>query len=208
MQEYRANGFPFTVVRPSFTYGVTLVPAAITSWVSSYALIDRMKKGKKIIVHGDGTSLWQMTHNTDFAKGLVGLLCNPKTVAHAFHITTDEVLSWNQIYEIIGEAAGVKPNLIHIPTDFIKILNPSEEGNLDGDKSPSKVFDNAKIKAFVPGFAATTLFADGVRQSLEWLEARPELCVEDKRWDDMCDKIIAAYETGVKAAYDAAKEQI
>ena len=200
LQEYRQNGFPFTTVRPSLTYGDTLIPASMTSWRNSYTLVDRMRKGKKIIVQGDGTSLWSITHNTDFAKGLVGLLGNQKAVAHAFHITTDEVLSWDQIYEAIAAAAGAKANIIHIPSDFITIIAPAEEGNLIGDKSVSLVFDNTKIKTFVPGFSATMPFARGVRRTMEWFDADPERHTIDHNWDEMCEKVISAYETGVAQA--------
>jgi len=200
MREYRENGFPFTVVRPSLTYGETIIPAAFTTWGAPYTLIDRMKRGKKIIVHGDGTSLWSITHNTDFAKGLLGLLGNTRAIAHAFHITTDEVLSWNQIYEAIGAAAGVRPELIHIPSDFINIMLPQEKGGLHGDKAPSVVFDNTKIKSYVPGFHATVTFAEGMKKTVQWLEASPERCKIDERWNALCDDLIAAYEVGVEAA--------
>lgn len=205
MREYRENGFPFTVVRPSLTYGDTLIPAAVTSWNRPFSLIDRMRRGKKIIVPGDGTSLWSITHNTDFAKGFVGLLGNQKAIAHSFHITTDEVLSWNQIYEAIGAAGRVKPDMIHIPSDFIQIFDPGEEGNLLGDKAVSVVFDNSKIKSFVPGFTATTTFAEGVKKSVAWFEEDPMRCTVDDVWNDFCDKIIAAYEVGVAAARKAGK---
>jgi len=197
MEEYRANGFPFTIVRPSLTYGDVLIPGAFTCWNKPWTLVDRMRKGKKIIVHGDGTSLWTMTHNSDFAKGIYGLLGNSQTTAHSFHITSDEVLSWNQIYETIGAAAGVKPNIIHIPTDFLVRFDASEEGNLLGDKAPSAVYDNSKLKKFVPGFVATTTFAQGVRQTVEWFQSVPERCQVDEDWNVLCDKIIAAYESGM-----------
>ena len=203
MEEYRKNGFPFTTVRPSLTYGDVLIPAAVTSWNNPWSLVDRMRKGKKIIVHGDGTALWSMTHNTDFAKGLVGLLGNSQAIAHSFHITTDEVLSWDQIYKTIGAAAGVTPDIIHIPTDFLMLFDPSEEGNLLGDKAPSAVFDNSKIKKFVPGFVATMSFAEGVKRTIDWFEAKPERCVVDEAWNAQCDRIIAAYELGVAVAKGA-----
>jgi len=200
LQEYRLTGFPYTVVRPSLTYGDTLIPASMNNWRCSYSLVDRMRKGKKVIVQGDGTSLWQITHNSDFAKGLVGLLDNKKALAHVFHITTDEVLYWDQIFHIIADAAGAKANIIHIPSDFITILGPGEEGNLIGDKSVSLVFDNAKIKAFVPEYQATVTFAQGVRRSMEWFDALPERRAVDRDWDAMCDNIITAYETGIEYA--------
>jgi len=203
MQEYRENGFPFTVVRPSLTYGEHLIPASVNSWRYSYSLVDRMRKGKKVIVQGDGSSLWSITHSADFAKGLVGLLGNSKAIAHAFHITTDEVLTWDQIFETIAGAAGVKADIVHIPSDFISIISPVEEGNLTGDKSVSLVFDNSKIKAFVPGFTATISFARGVRKSLAWFDEDPARRTIDQGWDDACEAILAAYGAGLEQAYKA-----
>ncbi|HEY5560444.1 MAG TPA: SDR family oxidoreductase [Clostridiaceae bacterium] len=197
MKEYRDNGFPFTVVRPTFTYGDAMIPASINSWSKPYSLIDRMKKGKKIIVQGDGSSLWTMTHNTDFAKGFVGLIGNIHAIGHAFHITSDEVLTWDQIYETIGMTVGVKPNIIHIPSDFIIAFCPEEEGNLLGDKAVSVVFDNTKIKSYVPDFKATTDFSAGVRKSVEYFQAHSDKCSIDEEWNATMDKIIAAYETGL-----------
>lgn len=195
INEYRKNGFPVTIIRPSFTYGETLIPAALNSFRKSWSLIDRMKKGKKIIVHGDGTALWTMTHNTDFAKGIVGLLGNSQAIGHAFHIVSDEVLSWDQIYNAIGKAAGVVPNIIHIPTDFITKFSPEDVGNLWGDKAPSVVFDNTKIKRFVPEFKATMSFEKGVKESVEWYEAHPDHQVVDEEWDALMDRIVEAYES-------------
>ena len=193
MDEYRANGFPVTIVRPSFTYGNTMIPAALNSWAMPWSLVDRMRSGKPIIVHGDGTSLWTMTHNSDFAKGFVGLLGHMQAVGHAFHITSDEVLTWDQIYTAIGRAAGVEPNLVHISSEFICRLHPEETGGLFGDKAVSVVFDNSKIKRFVPGFQATIPFAEGIRRSVSWLEQRPELCKVDAEWNDKIDRIISAH---------------
>lgn len=200
MAEYRQNGFPVTIVRPSFTYGITMIPAALNSWNHPWSIVDRMRKGKKIIVHGDGTSLWTMTHNTDFAKGFTGLIGNTRAIGHAFHITSDEVLTWDQIYRSIGRAAGVEPSLIHIPSDFIAAFSPDEVGNLLGDKAVSGVFDNSKIKRFVPGYTADVSFTQGVKKSVEWFEAHPERCTVDEDWNNLMDRIIAAYETGFALA--------
>ena len=125
-------------------------------------------------MHGDGTSLWTVTHSEDFAKGLNGLFGNTNAVGHAFHITSDEVLTWNQIYTTVAEAAGAEPKLVHIPSDFLANLNPWERGNLLGDKAHSAIFDNSKIKRFVPGFEATIPFHVGARRTLAWFEADPE----------------------------------
>jgi nucleoside-diphosphate-sugar epimerase len=193
MEEYRTGGFPVTVVRPSLTYGDSMIPAALNSWQQPWSIIERMRAGKKVIVHGDGTSLWTITHNSDFAKGIVGLFGNTQAIGHAFHITSDEVLTWNQIYEAIAEAAGVKANIVHIATDFIVRCSPDQTGNLLGDKAVSCVFDNSKIKRFVPGFVATVPFAKGVKQSVEWFEAHPELCTVDRDWNEWMDRILSEY---------------
>src|SRR6476620_3077104 len=150
MKAYREEGFPITIVRPSLTYGETLVPLVMNSWAEmSYTAVDRMIRGEKVVVPGDGTSLWVRTHNTDFAKGLVGLLGHEQAIGHAFHITTDEVLTWDQIFRIVGRAAGAEPKIVHIPSDLISACVPEKEGSLIGDKSVSVVFDNSKIKRFV-----------------------------------------------------------
>ncbi len=200
MKEYRQTGFPITIVRPSLTYGPSRIPAVIGSWAKPYTIVDRMRRGKKVIVPGDGTSLWTVTHNTDFAKGLVGLLGHRQAVGHAFHITSDEVLTWDQIYMEIGRAAGVEPDLMHIASDFIIAFRPDLEGGLIGDKVVSVVFDNSKIKRFVPGFVATTPFRQGIRQTLAWLEADPARCAVDEEANKTWDRIIRAYETALRSA--------
>lgn len=194
MDEYRASGFPVTIVRPSFTYGDTMIPAAINSWEKPWSLVDRMRRGKPILVHGDGLSLWTMTHNTDFAVGFAGLLGRTEAIGEAFHITSDEVLTWNQIYEAIGRAAGAEPKLVHIASDFIISHQPDLEGGLLGDKAVSAVFDNAKIRALVPEFKPRVPFAEGIGRTIAWFEARPERCAVDDEWNAMCDRIIAAHE--------------
>jgi nucleoside-diphosphate-sugar epimerase len=197
---YREEGFPITIVRPSLTYGETQVALAINSWTKSYTVADRMRRGKKVIVPGDGSSLWTITHNTDFAKGLVGLLGLETAIGHAFHITSDEVLTWDQYYRITAEAAGVEPNLIHIPSDFLAACLPSMRGGLLGDKAVSVVFDNTKIKRFVPGYRATTLFGQGIRKTLAWFDANPARKVVDAEANATWDKLIEAYERGLSAA--------
>jgi len=194
LQAHRELGFPITIVRPSYTYGDTLVPAALNSKAHPWSLVDRMRRGKKIIVHGDGTSLWTMTHNTDFAKGFLCLLGNPQALGHAFHITSDEVLTWDQIYRCIGRAAGVEPQLTHISSEFISRLAPEHEGGLLGDKAVSVVFDNSKIKRLAPDYRATVTFAQGMRRTIRWFEAHPEQCTTDSAWDEKMDRMIAAHE--------------
>jgi nucleoside-diphosphate-sugar epimerase len=200
MQAYREEGFPVTIVRPSLTYGETLVPLVLNSWQQSYTAVDRMIRGQKLIVPGDGTSLWVVTHNTDFAKGLVGLLGNQQAIGHAFHITSDEVLTWDQLFRTVGAAIGVEPQLVHIPSDFIIACLPEKKGTLIGDKSVSVVFDNSKIKRFVPGYRATTTFAEGVRRSLAWFHADPSRKTVDQQVNANLDKLISAYEKGMSEA--------
>ena len=200
MQEFQTNGFPVTIIRPSLTYGNTMIPVGVDCWKKPWTLVDRIRKGKKIIIHGDGTSLWVMTHNTDFAKGLLGLIGNPLAIGQAFQITSDEVLTWNQIYEKIAEAAGANIEAIHIPSDFLAAVLPGAEGSLLGDKAQSVVFDNSKIKRFVPEFKATIPFAEGVKRSIAWFEAHPEYCVVDETWNTQIDQVIAEYETAINTA--------
>jgi nucleoside-diphosphate-sugar epimerase len=194
MAEYKSAGFPVTIVRPSLTYGLTMIPAAINSWQKPWTLVDRMRKGEKVVIHGDGTSLWVMTHNTDFAKGFVGLIGNIQAVGQAFHITSDEVLTWNRIYQAIADAAAVQLDAVYIPSDFIVKIDPDHTGTLLGDKACSAVFDNSKIKRFVPDFAATVPFAQGVKRSIEWFEADPKRCVVDGGYNKFMDNLIAAYD--------------
>ena len=194
MKEYRENGFPVTIVRPSLTYGPSQIPFCVGSWLHPWTIIDRMKRGKQIVVPGDGTSLWVLTWNADFAKGLVGLLGNSKTIGEAFQITSDEVLNWDQIYLEAYQALGAEPNVIHIPSDFIARFDTHAVGSLIGDKSNSVVFDNSKIKRFAPGFNCEVNWADGLRRSLAWFEARPEFQTVDENANALWDGIIAAYE--------------
>ena len=189
---YRSETFPITIVRPSLTYE-TVIPVALGGW-TEYTIIERMRRGEKIIVHGDGTSLWTITHSEDFAKGFVGLLGHQQALGHAFHITSDEILTWNQIYQAVAAAAGVGANIIHIPSDFICRIDESQVGNLLGDKATSVIFDNTKIKTFVPGFKATIPFKEGIKRTVAWFEADPARKVVKEETDRMMDRIIQAYE--------------
>jgi nucleoside-diphosphate-sugar epimerase len=200
MRAYREEGFPVTIVRPSLTYGETQITLAVNSWAKSYTAVDRMRQGKKVIVPGDGSSLWVITHNTDFAKGLVGLLGREQTIGHAFHITSDEVMTWDQIYRIVGSAAGVEPQLIHIPSDLIGACIPEALGGLVGDKAVSVVFDNSKIKRFVPGYCAMMPFTPGIRRTLAWFDADPSRRQADQEASARWDKLIDAYERGTRDA--------
>jgi nucleoside-diphosphate-sugar epimerase len=199
-REYQERAFPVTIVRPSLTYGPSQIPAAVGSWNHPWTLVDRMRKGKKIIVQGDGTSLWTMTHNTDFARGFVGLMGNIQAIGHAFHITSDEVLTWDQIIRSIGAAAGAQPDIVHIASEFIAAFNPDSLGNLLGDKAQCGVFDNTKIKTFVPGYTAILPFAQGVLQSVRWFESHQKRCTIDEAFNALSERIIAAYQKGLDAA--------
>ncbi len=198
-EEYHKNNFPITIVRPSHTYGVTRLPCIFNSRKSSWSIVERMKRGKKIVVPGDGTSLWVLTHSSDFAKAFVGLLGHSKAIGEAFHITSDEVLTWNQITQNLGEAVGMTPDIIHMSTDFITRCIPALYGELLGDKSNSVCFDNSKIKQLVPDYKATKPFKEGIRESVEWYLQHPELLWLDEEWDLECDRLIAAHEEGIRA---------
>ena len=189
---YREENFPITIVRPSLTFD-TVIPLIMGGW-TEYTVIERMKRGEKVIVHGDGTSLWTITHAIDFAKGFVGLIGHQQAIGHPFHITSDEILTWDQIYEAVAEAAGVKANIIHIPSDFISKVEGSLTGSLLGDKSYSVIFDNTKIKTFVPGFNCVIPFSEGIKKTLAWFEADPKRMIIKKESNEMIDRIIKAYE--------------
>lgn len=189
MQAYRDEKFPATIVRPSHTYDQTMLPVT-----GRYTVVNRMRQGKKVIVHGDGTSLWTLTHHRDFARGFVGLLGNSHAIGDAFHITSDEWLTWNQIYEIIAQAAGVEPHIVHIPSDVIATYDKAWGDGLLGDKAHSMIFDNSKIKRVVPGFVATIPFSLGAREIMAWFDADPARQVVDKRLDALMDKMIEAQE--------------
>lgn len=198
MAAYREEAFPITIVRPSLTYD-TVIPLALGGW-TDWTIIDRMRKGKPVVVHGDGTSLWTITHAEDFAKGFVGLLGHQQAIGHAFHITSDEVLTWNQIYEATAAAAGVAPGalrVVHIPShDIVSICEKFGQGwmrgGLWGDKSHSLIFDNSKIRQFVPDFVATIPYAQGIKRTIAWFEADPARCVVKPDSEDLVQKIFDA----------------
>jgi nucleoside-diphosphate-sugar epimerase len=183
---YRNEDFPAVIVRPSHTYDRTKLPCA-----GGYTSVARMRAGKPIVVHGDGTSTWVLTHHADFAKGFVGLLGNSTTLGEAFHITSDELLSWNQIYGIIGRAAGAEPVIVHAPADLIARHHKDWGDGLLGDKSHSAFFDNSKIKRFVPDYAATTPWSMGAREIVAWYDADPARQVIQPEFDRVMDELIA-----------------
>jgi len=192
---YQDEGFPMTIVRPSLTYA-THFPIAIGGW-GCYTLADRLLRGAPIIVHGDGTSLWVVTHAEDFAKGFVGLLGNPRAIGHAFHITSDEVVTWDQLYRSIADALGVGAKIVHMPTDLIAKMEPDLGAGLLGDKAWSVVFDNTKIKRFVPGFQATIPFHTGIHKTLAWFDEDQRRKWVDEGVNATMDKLLAAYGAAV-----------
>ncbi|AEY65962.1 SDR family oxidoreductase [Clostridium sp. BNL1100] len=199
MSEYRNNGFPVTIVRPSHTYDDRSIPLGVHGNNGSWQVIKRMLENKPVIIHGDGSSLWTLTYNTDFAKGFIGLMGNIHAIGEAIHITSDESLTWNQIYQILASTLGVNLNAVHIATDYLAACSDYDfTGSLLGDKSNTVVFDNSKIKRLVPGFNATVRFDQGARFVLENILSHPELQTEDKEFDDWCDTIINNYTNSMK----------
>jgi nucleoside-diphosphate-sugar epimerase len=201
MRAYREQAFPVTIIRPSLTYGPYIVPLAVNSWLKGYTAVDRMRKGIPVIIPGDGLTLWTITHNTDFAKGLLGLLGHTGAIGHPFHITSDEALTWNQIYQLTAEAAGVpSPKFVHIASDFITACLPSMEGTLIGDKSNCALFDNSKLKRFVPDFVATTRYREGIAKTIAWYDQDASRKQIDSEANATWDRLIGAYDRGLKAA--------
>jgi nucleoside-diphosphate-sugar epimerase len=200
MQALREEGFPITIVRPSHTYGDWSMPLAVTSWQKPFSSIARWRAGKALIVPGDGQTLWTLTHNSDFAVGLVGLLGRRQTIGHAFHIVSDEALTWDEIHRQTAAAAGVECRIVHIPTDFIAACRLEMRGRLIGDASVCAVFDNSKIKRFVPEFRPVTPYSEGIKQTIAWYEADPARRGVDTEMDEWMDRLIAAYEKGLANA--------
>jgi nucleoside-diphosphate-sugar epimerase len=200
LRAYREEGFPITIVRPSLTYGDTQIPLIVNSWQRPYTIVARMRQGRPVIVPGDGTSLWTMTHNSDFACGFTGLLGHQQAIGHAFHITSDEALTWDQFYAATAAAAGAEATIVHIASDFIAACLPEMTGTLLGDKARSALFDNRKIKRFVPGYCATTPFARGIERTIAWFDADPARQQIDSAADAQWDRLIDAYQRGLQAA--------
>lgn len=193
MRAYREEGFPITIVRPSLTYD-TVIPIAIGGF-KEYTTADRILRGKEIIVHGDGTSLWTVTHSDDFALGFTGLLGLTQAIGHAFHITSDEVLSWNMIYKILAESLGREAKIVHIASDFICRIEPSFTGTLLADKAESVIFDNTKIKTFVPEYKAIIPFAMGIKRTLNWLDENPDRKVINADKNKKIENVLNAYKS-------------
>ncbi len=188
VRAYREENFPATIVRPSHTYDKTLVPLD-----GGWTALARMRQGKPVIVHGDGTSLWTLTHHRDFAAGFVPLLAHPRTLGEAFHITSDDVLTWNQITEALAAAAGCRADIVHVPSDVIAAADPDWGAGLLGDKSHSLVFDNSKLRSVVPGYRAVIPFEQGAREIVGWYDEDPARQQVDTRIDAVMDKLAAAY---------------
>lgn len=192
LQAYRKDGFPVTIVRPSHTYDGTKPPVALHGRGSNWQILKRILDDKPVIIPGDGSSLWTLTHSTDFAKGYVGLMGNPHAIGNAYHITSDESMTWNQIYEIIADTLGKPLKALHVASDFLARHGESYDfrGQLLGDKAVSVVFDNSKIKAAVPDFVCTVSMAEGLRNSVNYMLEHKELQVEDPEFDQWCDAIV------------------
>jgi len=199
---YRENGFPLTIVRPSHTYSETRIPFALNSKTKPWTLIDRLLKGKPMIVPGDGTSLWTLTHNSDIAKGIVGLMGNSQAIGQPFHITSDEVKSWDQYLRVMAQAVGVTPVIKHLSSEMICAFAPDLRPGLLGDLCRSYVLDNSKIKRFVPGYVATMPFERGIRKSIAYFMAHPEMQQIDEEWNALMDKMAAAYDGFIAKAQE------
>lgn len=199
MKLYREENFPVTIIRPSHTYDERNVPLGVHGSCGSYQVIKRMLEGKPVIVHGDGTSLWTMTHNSDFAAGFVGLMGNAHAIGESFQITSDESLTWNQIYTTIANCLGVEYKPYYVASDFLASVSDYDfRGGLLGDKANTVVFDNTKLKRAVPGFTATVRFEQGVRRTLEYVLSHPECRKEDPEFDAWCDSLIEVLEEAKK----------
>lgn len=200
MKLYREEGFPVTIIRPSHTYDDRSVPLGVHGSKGSWQVVKRMLEGKPVIIHGDGTTLWTMTSNRDFAKAFIGLMGNAHALGEVFQITSDESLTWNQIYESIAKALGVELHAYYVPSDFLAATSDYDfEGGLIGDKANTVIFDNTKLKRAVPDFVATVRFDTGVRETIANVLAHPELQVEDPEFDAYCDNVIAKFEEIKKA---------
>ena len=200
MKMHRENGFPVTIIRPSHTYDERNLPVGAHGDKGSWQVVKRMMEGKPVIVHGDGTTLWTVTHNTDFAKAFIGLMGNIHAIGESYHITSDESVTWNQIYRIVADELGVDFKPYYVPSDFLhKVGKYDFAGALLGDKANTVVFDNSKIKRAVPDFVCTVRADQGLRRTIRHMLAHPELQVEDPEYDVWCDKVIAAMEQAKEA---------
>jgi len=188
---YRDEGFPATIIRPSHTYDKTSVPLH-----GGWTAVARMRQGKPVIVHGDGTSLWTLTHHADFAPGFVPLLGHSRTLGESFHITSDDVLTWDQITHALAAAAGATADIVHVPSEVIAAADPDWGAGLLGDKTHSMVFDNAKLRSVVPGYRAVIPFEQGAREIVAWHDEDPSRQRIDAGVDALSDKLARAWRPG------------
>jgi nucleoside-diphosphate-sugar epimerase len=193
MNAFRNDNFPVTIIRPSHTYGQTMIPSVIGH--GDYTEMARIKAGKKLIVQGDGQTLWTLTHSSDFAKGFLGLCGNDLAIGESFHITSDEHLTWDAIMQIKAQSIGCTANIVHIPSDFINAIDPETGAGLLGDKQYNAIFDNSKLLRFVPSFRAEISFRKGILASLEYFHKNPEICVENAETSALMDRILGKYES-------------
>ena len=191
VEAYREQAFPMTIVRPSHTYDKTLIPLD-----GGWTAVQRMRDGKEVVVHGDGTSLWTLTHHADFAKGFVPLLGHPRTIGDAFHITSDDAPTWDQITRALASAAGVEARIVHVPSDVIAAADPAWGAGLLGDKAHSMIFDNSKLRTVVPDFRATIPFAQGAREIIDWYDGDPARRQVDPRLDTLMDDLVQRFRVG------------
>ncbi len=198
MERYREEGFPVTIVRPSHTYDERNIPVGVHGAKGAWQVVRRILDGKPVIIQGDGTSLWHLTFNEDFAVGYTALMGNRHAIGEAFHITGDEVLTWNQIYATVADALGVELHPVHVASEFLaeagKKYGYDFEGSLIGDKAVCVCFDNSKIKRLAPDMTTTIPFHDGARRVLDYMLSHPECQVPDPDFDAWCDRVIAALE--------------
>lgn len=200
MRLYREEGFPVTIIRPSHTYDERSVPLGVHGKNGSYSVIQRMREGRPVIIHGDGTSLWTLTHNSDFARAFVGLMGNVHAIGEAVQITSDESLTWNQIYGIIADSLGVKLNAVHVSSEFLDACGDYDfAGSLLGDKANTVVFDNNKLKRLVPGFTVTVRADQGIRDTIAYVLSHPECQRQDPEFDSWCDRVINALDAAKRA---------
>ncbi|WP_042169356.1 SDR family oxidoreductase [Paenibacillus gorillae] len=200
LKQYREHGFPITIVRPSHTYDERSIPLGVHGSKGTWQVAKRMLENKPVIIHGDGTSLWTMTHNRDFAKAFIGLMGNIHAIGESVQITSDESVTWNQIYEIIADALGVKLNAVHVASSFLDACSTEDyRGGLLGDKANTVVFDNSKVKRLVPEFVATTRLDQGLKETIHYILDHPEHQTEDPEFDQWCDKVIDALDAAAKA---------
>ena len=191
VEAYREQAFPMTIVRPSHTYDKTLIPLD-----GGWTAVQRMRDGKEVVVHGDGTSLWTLTHHADFAKGFVPLLGHPRTIGDAFHITSDDAPTWDQITRALASAAGVEARIVHVPSDVIATADPAWGAGLLGDKAHSMIFDNSKLRTVVPDFRATIPFEQGAREIIDWYDGDPARRQVDPRLDTLMDDLVQRFRVG------------